>query len=247
MFKFLLCKKNCSNPSNLPFLFGLLSSCSACISFSATGCAPSLSHFGSGSILWVRNQGLEETIRWLSVTDDGPVLIPPSPPSSPPILASTLKGKEKKQQCDSSSSCICRFRLGAGCSFHLFYLFMLLSRYFTPPKTQNKMEDISRILCYREWLRSLQFTLYLGWGQRSKGVRLGKRLRHSQHLEKDEAILSSHSILSQNMYLMSDTVTEAHHLFFLIIETMLPNRYHLHFYNWQIMSYVLCLLRAHSK
>ena len=45
---------------------------------------------------------------------------------------------------------------------------------------------------------------------------------------------------------MSDIVTEACHLFFLIIETMLPNRYHLHFLTDRY-EYVLCLLRAHSE
>ena len=98
MYKFLLCKKICSNPSNPPFPIQL-SFLLLCLhfSFQPRG-VRSWAILAQVPCCEVRDQGLEETIRWLSVTDDGPGLIPtPSPPSSPPYPGFHLRNKERKK------------------------------------------------------------------------------------------------------------------------------------------------------
>lgn len=47
--------------------------------------------------------------------------------------------------------------------------------------------------------------------------------------KKDEGILPSHSVLFENACLMSETVMEAYRILFLVIKTILPSRYCLHF------------------
>lgn len=79
----------------------------------------------------VRDQGLEETIRWLSVTDDGPVPIPtPSPPSSPPYPGFHLRNKERKKTAvwrkPAAASADSGWGLGVHSICSLCYAFTLL-------------------------------------------------------------------------------------------------------------------------
>lgn len=55
------------------------------------------------------------------------------------------------------------------------------------------------------------------------------RLKLLQGPKKKMVFLPSHSFLFENAYLMSETVIEAYHILFLIIKTILPSRYCLHF------------------
>lgn len=115
----------------------------------------------------VRAQGLEEPIRWLSVTLMKSC--PSSPPLLHPFLASSSETKKEKKNSNmmKTSSCRCRGRLGAGCLLHLSLCFATC--YIPSPKAGIK-QNISRILCY-EWGRNVQFAPYLGmrrWNDRDK-------------------------------------------------------------------------------
>lgn len=155
--------------------------CSVCIpvlpafSFSATGCAQ-LSYFGSGCGLWGQRLGIggEYQVTFRN-SDDSAALIPT--PSPHPFLASTLGTKKGKKQQDDENQQL-PLQTQAGGWVCLFRLFSLLCSYpsTSPPSTLNKMDGIFRMLCYREWLRHLQFTQYLGereWDTRENGTAPG--------------------------------------------------------------------------
>lgn len=222
---FLLTRNTAKNPKKFPFSY------SACIPillaflFSATGCAQ-LSYFGSGSRLWGQRLGIggEHQVTF-SNSDDGPALIPtPSPPPSPPFPGFYLRNKEGKKTAiwrkPAAASADSGWGLGVYSICSLCYAFTLL---LPLPVPWIKWRVFLGSFVTENSLEICNFSVF-GW----VWVRQN-RLKLLQGPKKKMVFLPSHSFLFENAYLMSETVIEAYHILFLIIKTILPSRYCLHF------------------
>lgn len=96
----------------------------------------------------------------MTVLSSFPTPLPAPLLLSPPFPGFHLRNKEREKNSNmtkETSCCHGRLRLGAG---YLLHVFSLLVSYpvISPPRTLTKMEGVSRILCYRKYLRNVQFT-----------------------------------------------------------------------------------------